>query len=95
MKHKADVVAILMAVKIGVIILFLAFMCALSSCTPKSAMWTKAVVIDSKPRATDAQTSYKIHLFKYRVTDYFVTYQTYDIGDTILVHDRWRNYDIR
>ena len=96
MKQKADVVAILMAAKIGVIILFLALMCAVStSCTPKSAMWTKAVVLDSKPRATDAQMWYYVNVPTYGIKDRVVTYALYEIGDTILIHDKWRNYEIR
>jgi len=93
MKQKTDVVAILMAVKIGVIILFLAFISA--SCTPKSAMMTKAVILDSKPRTTDAQTWYYVNLLTYDIKDRVVMYGSWEVGDTILVHDRWRNLDIQ
>lgn len=68
---------------------------AVTSCTPKSAMMTKAVIMDSELRATDSQTSYKVEVLSYDVIDYFVAYQKYEIGDTILIHDKWRNYEIR
>ncbi len=93
MKHKADVVAILMAAKIAVIILFLALVSA--SCTPKSAMMTKAVILDSKPRTTDSQMWYYVNLPTYGIKDRIVMYGLYEIGDTILIHDKWRNYEIR
>lgn len=96
MKKKIDAVAILMAAKLAVIILFLVFMCAMmSSCTPKSAMMTRAVIIDSKPRTTDAQMWYYVNLPTYGIKDRVVSYALYEVGDTILIHDKWRNYEIR
>lgn len=58
-------------------------------------MQTRAVILDSKPRTTDAQTWYYIYLPTYDVKDRIVMYGAWNIGDTILVHDRWRNYDIQ
>jgi len=66
-----------------------------TSCTPKSAMMTKAVILDSKPRTTDTQTWYYVKLLTYDVKDRVVMYGSWDVGDTILIHDRWRNYEIR
>jgi hypothetical protein len=77
------------------LIVILAIVAGITSCTPKSAMMTKAVIIDSDPRAIDAQTSYKVALLSYDVIDYFIAYQKYETGDTILIHDKWRNYEIR
>jgi len=97
MKQKADVVAILMAAKIGVIILFLAIMCALSSCDPpKSQQRTKAVVLDCLPEKTSTgHVQYRLDYISYGVVDYDFSYYQYEIGDTILVHDKFRGQDIQ
>ena len=77
-------------------ILFFALVAiATLSCTPKSAMMTKAVILDSKPRATDAQMWYRIELPSYGIKTSVVTYELFEAGDTVLVHDKWRNYEIR
>ena len=76
-------------------IFFTLLVIAIASCTPKSAMMTKAVVLDSKPRATDAQMWYYVNVPTYGIKDRVVTYALYEIGDTILIHDKWRNYEIR
>jgi hypothetical protein len=76
-------------------IFFTLLVIATLSCTPKSAMMTKAVIIDSTPRAVDSQTRYKVALLSYDVVDYVVAYAEYEAGDTILIHDKYRNYEIR
>ncbi len=68
---------------------------AMLSCTPKSAMMTRAVIIDSELRIVDSQTNYKVALLSYDIVDYIVDYRKYEAGDTILVHDKYRNYEIR
>jgi len=79
---------LLLVMTILVIVMF-------SSCTPKSAMMTKVVIIDSKPRASDAQTTYKVNVLSYGITDFVVAYARYEQGDTVLIHDKYRNYEIR
>lgn len=98
MKQKADVVAILMAAKIGVIILFLALMCALStSCTPKSAMSTKVVILDNYEDidVSGGNYKYKVKFITYDVVDYVYTPLLFTQGDTIITHDKFRNQEIR
>jgi hypothetical protein len=77
------------------IIFFALVAIATLSCTPKSARMTKAVIIDSKPRAVDAQTTYKVELPAYGISDFVVAYHKYEVGDTVLIHDKYRNYEIR
>ena len=77
------------------LIVILAIVAGITSCTPKSAMMTKVVIIDSKPRSIDAQTTYKVSVLSYGITDFVVAYSKYEQGDTILVHDKYRNYEIR
>ena len=67
----------------------------MSSCTPKSAMMTKAVILDSKPRTTDTKTWYRVNVITYGIKDQIVVYAIHNIGDTILIHDRYRDLDIR
>jgi hypothetical protein len=63
---------------------------------PRSQQSTKAVVIDS----VDGKTStghyqYKLNYISYGVVDYDFSYYQYEIGDTIIIHDRFRGRDIR
>lgn len=67
----------------------------LFSCTPESSKMTKAVILDSRERVTDAQTHYVVYLPSYKVKDYVIMYPEFEIGDTILIHDRWRNFKIQ
>jgi hypothetical protein len=97
MKQKADVVAILMAAKLGVIVLFLIVLCAMSSCTPKSAMSTKVVVLDGYENIdiSGGNYKYKVKFITYNVVDYVYTPLLFDQGDTIITHDKFRNQEIR
>jgi hypothetical protein len=65
------------------------------SCTPKSAMRARAVVLDSKPRISDSMITYKVRVLHYNITDFVSVYQQYEVGDTILIYDKYRNYEIR
>jgi hypothetical protein len=97
MKKKADVVAILMAAKIVVIIMFLVLTSALSSCDPpRSQQRTKAVVIDCLPKKTSTgHVQYRLNYLSYGVVDHEFSYFQYEIGDTILVFDKFRGQDIK
>ena len=78
--------------------LFFTFMviAIMSSCTPKSAMTTKAVVLDCVPEKTSSgHIQYKLKYISYGVVDYDFSFYQYEIGDTILVHDRFRGRDIK
>ena len=77
-------------------ILFFALIAiATLSCTPKSAMITKAVVLDNKFEESVGQYNTKLVLIEYGVVDYQFSYQNYEIGDTICVHDPYRNSKIQ
>ena len=77
-------------------ILFFALIAiATLSCTPKSAMITKAVVLDNKFEESVGQYNTKLVLIEYGVVYYQFSYQNYEIGDTIFVHDPYRNSKIQ
>ena len=95
MKKKTDNVAILMAVKLAVIVLFLVSLCAISSCTPKSARTTKAVIIDSKPGSVLGTWNYKLAYLEYGVVDFKIDKGFFDVGDTIFVHDKYQGRNIK
>jgi len=79
-------------------ILFFALIAiAITSCTPKSAMMTKVVVLDSYDdiEVVENQYMYKVNVISYGVTDSYADWKLHEQGDTILIHDRWRNYEIR
>lgn len=63
---------------------------------PKSQQTTKAVVLDSiDKKLSTGHTQYKLSYISYGVVDYDFSYYKYEIGDTILVHDKFRGRDIR
>ena len=63
---------------------------------PKSQQRTKAVVLDSMPKQlSTGHTQYKLSYISYGVVDYDFSYFQYEVGDTILVHDKFRGRDIR
>ena len=80
--------------EIVMIIMLLALIA--SSCTPKSQMMTKAVVLDCSPEKTSTgHVQYRLKYLSYDVVDYDFNYFQYEIGDTIIVHDKFRNTDIQ
>ncbi len=82
---------------IEAIIITLALSMLVASCTPKSAMVTKAVILDSYDdiEVVGDEYMYRIYVPTYGITHSYGDYQLYEQGDTILIHDRWRNYDIK
>jgi len=70
---------------------------AIASCTPKSAMMTKAIVLDGYDdiEVVNNQYLYKVSVPAYGIVSSHADWKLYDQGDTILIHDRWRNYDVQ
>lgn len=71
----------------------------MSSCniTPRNAYQTKAVILDSYNdiEVIGDQYMYRIYVPTYGITHSYGDYQLYEQGDTVLIHDVWRNYDIK
>ena len=77
------------------IIFFALIAIATLSCTPESAKMTKAVVLDNKFEEAVGQYNTKLVYLEYGVVDYQFSYQNYEKGDTIMVHDIYRNCEVQ
>lgn len=77
------------------LIVILAIVAGITSCTPKSAMNTKVVVLDATQLSIEGRLEYKVRYISYDVVDYIYTPFEFTEGDTIMVHDKYRNRDIR
>jgi len=69
----------------------------LASCTPKSAMQTKAIILDDYDdiEVINKQYVYKVKVPAYGIVASHHDWRLHDQGDTILIHDRWRDLDIK
>ena len=78
------------------IIFFALVAIATISCTPKSAMMTKAIVLDgyNDIEVVEHQYMYKVKVPAYGITDSYSDWRLHEQGDTILIQDRWRKYEI-
>jgi hypothetical protein len=79
------------------IIFFALVAIAMVACEPpKSQQRTRAVVLDSVDKQlSTGHHQYKLSYISYGVVDYEFSYFQYEIGDTILVLDKFRGRDIR
>jgi len=77
------------------LIFFAIIAIAMLSCTPKSAMVTRAVVLDNKYEESVKQYNTKFYLIEYGVVDYQLTYSNYEAGDTVFVHDSYYSCEIK
>ena len=85
-------------VKVAIIVILLAIIGLLAfSCTPKSAMMTKAVILDSYDdiEVVNNQYMYKVKVPTYGIVDSYGDWKLHEQGDTILIQDRWRNCEIQ
>ncbi len=56
---------------------------------------TRAVVIDNKFEESVGQYNTKLCYLEYGIVDYQFSYQNYEAGDTLMVHDKYREMDIK
>jgi len=80
-----------------VIIITFALAAFVSSCTPKSAMLTRAVILDDYDdiEVVGDEYMYKIYVPTYGITHSYGDWKLHEKGDTLLIHDQWRNYSIK
>ena len=76
---------------------FILVMIAMLSCTPKSAMMTKAIILDGYDdiEVVENKYLYKVSVPAYGIVESHTDWRLYERGDTILIHDRWSKYQIK
>ena len=77
------------------IIFFALIAIAMLSCTPKSAMTTKAVVLQTQWSSASMQHKMKVKYLSYGVVDVTFTTFEYEVGDTIFIHDKFQSRSIK
>ena len=87
---------------IQAIIITLAVAAFVSSCIPTGIMQTKAIILDNHDNINYPTTEvveneymYRIYLPSYGITYFYADWQLYEKGDTVLIYDQWRNYNIK
>ena len=70
---------------------------AFTSCTTRNTEMTKVVILDSYDdlEVIEGQYMYRVNVISYGVTESIADWKLHECGDTILVHDTWRKYDIK
>lgn len=66
-----------------------------TSCNPISSHLTRAVILDGKPTASNGIWNYKINYINYKCVGYYILPIGYEVGDTIFVHDKYKDMNIK
>ena len=82
-------------IKKYILMLTIAIVVVVSSCTPKSAKTTKAIVLETTWSSASMQHKAKVKYISYGVVDVAFTTFEYEVGDTIFVFDKFRDRSIK